>query len=147
MGYHEGDCWLCMANFCRFHRTLQVSMIGFKQVWEMITHIRKCEEIIMIWNLVAWCNVLPWSGSLFEMAALSKCAHFLISAGWGCCHSLNVLVSFLTSLQLCLCCYLCIFCSLRNFIISRDIEVETKWPTFCRHFQTRFLEWKYVNFD
>ena len=44
----------------------------------------------MTWNLVEWCSV-PWSGSLFEMATLSQCSHFLISYGRGCCRSLNVL--------------------------------------------------------
>ena len=30
----------------------------------------------MAWNLVAWWNV-PWRESLFEMATLSQCSHFL----------------------------------------------------------------------
>ena len=30
---------------------------------------------IMVWNLVTWDSV-PWSGSRFEMAALSQCSHF-----------------------------------------------------------------------
>ena len=34
-----------------------------------------------------------------------------------------------------------------NEIISH-IEVEPKWPTFCRrHFQMHFLKWKCMNFD
>ena len=33
---------------------------------------------IMAWNLVLWCS-LPWNESLFEMATLSYCSHFLIS--------------------------------------------------------------------
>ena len=37
--------WLCSANFCAFHRTLKFSMIGLDQVWGMMTHIRKREEI------------------------------------------------------------------------------------------------------
>ena len=37
---------------------------------------------IAAWNLVAWCNV-PWGGSLFEMATLSQCSHFLISVSQG----------------------------------------------------------------
>ena len=34
----------------------------------------------------------PWRGSLIEMATLSQCSYFLISAGRGCCRSLNVLL-------------------------------------------------------
>ena len=47
---------------------------------------------IIAWNLVAWCS-LPWSRSLYEMATLSLCSHFLISGGQGWCRSLNVLFS------------------------------------------------------
>ena len=47
-------------------------------------------KYIMSWNLVASCNI-PWNKSLFEMATLSQFSHFLISAGRGCCRSLNVL--------------------------------------------------------
>ena len=46
--YHEADrClkWLCYANFCAIHRTLKFSMIVLYQVWGMMTHIRKREEI------------------------------------------------------------------------------------------------------
>ena len=46
--YHEADRylkWLCYANFCAFHRTLKCSKIGMGQVWGMMTHIRKREEI------------------------------------------------------------------------------------------------------
>ena len=49
----------------------------------------------MAWNLVAWCNV-PWSGSLFEMATLSQCLHFQISASRGFYHSLIILLKFVT---------------------------------------------------
>ena len=45
---------------------------------------------IKVWNLVAWCK-LPWNGSLYVMATLSLCLHFLIWAGGGCCPSLNIL--------------------------------------------------------
>ena len=46
----------------------------------------------MAWKSVAWCNV-PWGGSLVVMVTPSQCSHFPISAGRGCCRSLNVLLS------------------------------------------------------
>ena len=56
-------------------------------VCRMMTHIRKSEEVTS-WPEI--CNV-QWSGSLFEMAMLYQCSHFLILAGRGCCRSLNIL--------------------------------------------------------
>ena len=46
--YHEADRylkWLCYANICAVHRTLKCSEIGMGEVWGMMTHIRKREEI------------------------------------------------------------------------------------------------------
>ena len=63
-------------NFERFH------MLGPGR-WNWGNHTTA-------WNLVAWCS-LPWSGSLYEMAT---CSHFLITAGRGCCRSLNVLSNY-----------------------------------------------------
>ena len=89
--YHEVDRCLkcpCLANFCTSSRNFswQAWSEGWWLIWEM------WENHIMVWNLVASCNV-PWSGSLpvFEMATLSQCSHFLILAGQGWYPSLNVL--------------------------------------------------------
>ena len=58
----------------------------------MLTHITKFEEItLQLRNLLAWCNV-QWSGSLFEMATVGQCLHFVISAGQGCWRSLIILL-------------------------------------------------------
>ena len=52
------------------------------------------ENHITAWHLVVWSNVL-WRRSIFEMATLIQYLHFLISTNWGCCHSLNILLSWL----------------------------------------------------
>ena len=58
------------GHFCAFDGTLKFSMIGLDPVpWKMI------HEEIMTRNLVALYSVL------FEMATLTQCSHFLISAG------------------------------------------------------------------
>ena len=68
-----------MFNNCfRIPWNLKYSMIGLDQVWGKMTHIRKCEEIILrpeIW----WNDAIYHDGSLFEMATLSQCSQFLIS--------------------------------------------------------------------
>ena len=66
-----------LGNFEIFHDRLRLGR------WSWGNHITT-------WNLVASCS-LPWSGSLYEIATLSWCWHFLISASRGCCRSLNVL--------------------------------------------------------
>ena len=73
----------------------------FSELWNVSDRLGPClrdnnsyKEIwgnyIMTWKLATRCNV-PLSGSLFEMATLSQCSHFLNLAGRGCCCSLNVL--------------------------------------------------------
>ena len=70
-----GDGGYCRSfiengHFCAFDGTLKFSMIGLDPVpWKLI------HEEIMTRNLVALCSVL------FEMATLTQCSHFLISAG------------------------------------------------------------------
>ena len=59
-------------NFEIFHHRLGPG------IWNWVNHITA-------WHLVAW------SGSLYEIATLGWCLYFLILAGRGCCHSLNVL--------------------------------------------------------
>ena len=57
----------------------------------------KCKEITL-WPEIWWRDAMyHWSGSLFEMATLSQCSHFLIAADRGCCRSLNVLLFNATS--------------------------------------------------
>ena len=41
----------------------------------------------------------------------------------------------------------CLFFTVKSLSTVADIEAETKWLPFSRHFQMHFLEWKYVNFD
>ena len=51
--YHEANLflkWPCFPTFCTFHGTLKFSMIGLDQVWEMMTRIKKCEEITLCQN-------------------------------------------------------------------------------------------------
>ena len=48
--YHRVDRyikWPCLPNLCAFHGTLKFTMTGLHQVWGMMTHIRKCEEITL----------------------------------------------------------------------------------------------------
>ena len=53
--YHEADYyskWPCSANFCT-----EISMIGLDQVWGMMTHIRKCEDITLLPE-ICWCEAM-----------------------------------------------------------------------------------------
>ena len=46
--YHEADRylkWLCYAIFLCVSQNFEISKIGMGQVWRMMTHIRKREEI------------------------------------------------------------------------------------------------------
>ena len=77
----------------------------------------------MAWKSVAWCNI-PWGGLLVEMATLSQCSHFPISAGRGCCRSLNVLCVLETNKSSTL--YICWF----NFdaLVQGNAYKPTKEP-------------------
>ena len=62
--YHRVDRylkWPCLANFYTFHGTLKFMMIGLHQVWGMMTHIRKCEEITL-WLDIWWHDAIYHEG-------------------------------------------------------------------------------------
>ena len=81
--------WPCLANFSCFTELWNFLWQAWtsSEWWLILGHVR---NHIIAWNLLEWCNV-PWNGSLFKMAMLSQCLRILISAGRGCCRSLNVL--------------------------------------------------------
>ena len=71
--YHEADRyfkWLCYANFCAFHIILKFSKIGMGQVWGMMTHIRKREEIGGMMQCTMR-RITSWNGYAQPMFAFS----------------------------------------------------------------------------
>ena len=91
------NIWLCYANFCAFHRTLKFSVIGLESKpwarsegwWFILGNVRKSHHGLEIGGMMQ-CTMRRIT-TLIEMATLSQCSHFPISAGRGCCRSLNVL--------------------------------------------------------
>ena len=86
---HETDDyskWLCPVNFCVstefyiFHERLTPG------IWLILRSVRKSHHSLKFGDMMS----VPWSGSLFKMATISQCSNFLISAGRGCCRSLNI---------------------------------------------------------
>ena len=78
-----------------------------------------------------------------------KKMHLKLSQGNRCpfCHCLNVLIFhwFVVVTKYIFRPYLMVYFITRLFDLH--IEAETTWPTFRRHFQMRFLEWRYMNFN
>ena len=80
--------YLCVPlNFEAFHDRLGPGLRDDDSYWEI------WGNHIMAWNLVPWCR------SLFEMATLSQCLHFLISTGRRRCRSLKVSCALETNIN------------------------------------------------
>ena len=75
---------LCSTNFCA---SMELRNFPWQTWTQNMVHLRKCEQI------TSWPEIW-WHGAIYhEMATLSQCSHVLISAGRGCCRSLNIFSS------------------------------------------------------
>ena len=73
-----------LGQFLCVPRNFETSMIAWDQVWAIVTHIRKCEQI------TSWPEIW-WHDAMYHVL-LCQCSHFFLSASRGCCRSLSILL-------------------------------------------------------